>query len=416
MVRDKSVLLTYSNKNRMKYQECAEFFRLIGVYVCENYQAKGNEPGIETQTDFQYNLDDDSEIDLEEQFINFMSHDELQADSNGEIAKEVEKIFQSYHLLQASVTLQYFCINTSIVGYAGELFSNAAKNLEDYSNDNLDKTKPNYQIRYAILYCKQKANLAKSLLDEVLCYPIADLLKEASCLQEEFPNCSNTWMLIGMICEISKEYKMKAIEVLKKAADTVNGKVYSTSILYRLGKNCEGMEELEYLKNDSYEQAYNIMPKYRNIYKLARQYMDMEIWELAIGYFKQCLEKINWHGEYLDPLEQEYYFKVCSHLAYIYNQMNDYVSAIRYAERALDFKNDIYDAKDDLEGYNKMYYDVYKELAWEEKEKEDWNPKNIIEVELKRMSTKNIYHHLAVAYQGLGIDDVAGEYWNLVKS
>ena len=86
------------------------------------------------------------------------------------------------------------------------------------------------------------------------------------------------------------------------------------------------------------------------------------------------------------------------------------MSAIGYAESALDLKNEIYDTMDEPEGYDKIYYEIYGRLN-----EEGWKPEEIICVELKRMASKNIYHHLAVAYQGLGFEDVAGEYWNFVK-
>lgn len=394
----------------MKYQEYAEFFRLIGVFVCENFRTEEFDLIIEPQVDFEYDLDEDSGLDLEQEYVRLLNLDGAESDSDEIIASFVVEIFQKYHLFQASVTLQYFYFGTPIVNYAGIYFWHAAQELEDFLENHADIVKSDYQIRYAALYCKQKANLADSLLVDRLSYSIADLLKEANELLEDFPNCSNTWMLVGLICEISKEYKMNAIEAFKKAADAVRGKLYSASILYRLGKNCEGVEVLEFLKNDAYEQAYRLMPKYRNIYKVARQYMDMEIWDIAIEYFLECLEKIEWHGDYLDPLEQEYYFKVCSHLAYIYNKKKDYMSAIGYAESALDLKNEIYDTMDEPEGYDKIYYEIYGRLN-----EEGWKPEEIICVELKRMASKNIYHHLAVAYQGLGFEDVAGEYWNLVK-
>ena len=31
-----SILLSYSNKNRLEYQKYAEFFRMLGIYVCED--------------------------------------------------------------------------------------------------------------------------------------------------------------------------------------------------------------------------------------------------------------------------------------------------------------------------------------------------------------------------------------------
>lgn len=415
---NKSILLTYSNKNRIKFQKYAEFFRFIGVYVCENLLEDIEEAvQLEMKDDFdaEYRFDDSngSDLELRDLFLEFFEQEALTAEEQDELIR----VFCDYKLLQASMTLQYFNISDSIVSPAGRFFKGAAEALEAFFSKSGNYIESSYEIRYAVLYCKQKANLARDLAEGYLYYSIEELLDEALELQKDFPNHSNTWMLIGMICEISKGHRLQAINAFKEARDAVRNQPYVSSILYRIGKNCEDIEMLVHLKNDSYEEAYNRMPKYRNIYKVARQYMCMDEWDFAIKFFKECIHKIKLRGDYLDPLEQEYYFKVNSHLAYIYVKKGEYMTAIEYANVALDFRDNVYAAMELPDGYNKMYFDVYEGVDTEEGwgTLEDWSPRSMILLEVKRMSSHNVYLYLAQAYQGLGIQDIADEYWNLVK-
>ena len=59
MVKNKSVLLIYSNDNRIKFQKYAELFRLVGIYVCEG--AKEDCSGINNFEDYDVRYDLDEE-------------------------------------------------------------------------------------------------------------------------------------------------------------------------------------------------------------------------------------------------------------------------------------------------------------------------------------------------------------------
>lgn len=170
------------------------------------------------------------------------------------------------------------------------------------------------------------------------------------------------------------------------------------------------------------------MPKYRNIYKVAKRYMVMDMWDLAEKYFKECIDKILYRGKcqnntdclsnlkHLDPLEQEYFFKVSSHLAYISINRMEYEEAIQYAEIALDFRDAVYADRDSLADYDRMYNEVYGKMIFSNSiSKELWKPKALVELEIGRMRSKNLYQHLAVANDRLGRSDLADSYWSVVK-
>lgn len=426
MVKNKSVLLIYSNDNRIKFQKYAELFRLVGIYVCEG--AKEDCSGINNFEDYdvRYDLDeekyDGSQKDLNERLMEVL-------EVNLSNFNQLVATFIKYNVLQASMTLQYFCIDTPVVKEAGILFSGAATELSQYYEQNKKISCFDYSIRYAILYCKQKANLAQYLTKDYLYYTVDGLLEEALQLQHDFPECSNTWMLMGLVCEISKVHKLDAVEAFKRARDAVGNKPYVSSILYRLGKNCEEIESLRELMDDSYQTAYEVLPKYRNIYKVAKKYMLMDMWDLAARYFKKCIDKILLRGsgqngthylsnlKHLDPLEQEYFFKVNSHLAYISINRMEYEEAIRYAEIALDFRDAVYADRDLLVDYDRMYSEVYGGgvIRPNEMSQQLWKPESFVRLEITRMGAKNLYKYLAIANDRLGRDDLAESYWSVVK-
>ena len=426
MVKNKSVLLIYSNDNRIKFQKYAELFRLVGIYVCEG--AKEDCSGINNFEDYdvRYDLDeekyDGSQKDLNERLMEVL-------EVNLSNFNQLVATFIKYNVLQASMTLQYFCIDTPVVEEAGVLFSEAASELSQYYESNKEITCWDYSIRYATLYCKQKANLAQYLTKGYLYYTVDELLEEALQLQHDFPECSNTWMLMGLVCEISKVHKLDAVEAFKRARDAVGNKPYVSSILYRLGKNCEEIESLRELMDDSYQTAYEVLPKYRNIYKVAKKYMLMDMWDLAARYFKKCIDKILLRGsgqngthylsnlKHLDPLEQEYFFKVNSHLAYISINRMEYEEAIRYAEIALDFRDAVYADRDLLVDYDRMYSEVYGGgvIRPNEMSQQLWKPESFVRLEITRMGAKNLYKYLAIANDRLGRDDLAESYWSVVK-
>lgn len=404
MIENKSVLLKYSNRNRRKFQKHAEFLRFVGVFVCE-YLVEDEDSINLDGYDYDVECELDSGIKLKE-YCSYWFEGSVRT------YDQLKRVFEKFDLLQASVTLQYFSMNTGYVQKAGHCFKEASEELDAYFR-NISRAKDEYEFQYARLYCKQKANLAQYLTNKELYFPIDELGKECVILQKQFPDCPNTFMLLGMIYEISKGNKMDAIDAFTDAKNGIGDMPYVSSVLYRLGKVCEGSEVLRWLMNDSYLMSYKAMPKYRTIYKLARMHMNQGQWDLAINYFNECLAKIKIKKNFLDPLEQEYYFKVHSHLAYISIKRRDYVSAIEYAEEALEFRENIEFDNMHFTNIDRFYKEIYEHKG--KKTYIMWNASELVDVELERMSLSNIYLYLATAYQELGADDIADIYWNHVR-
>lgn len=401
-----SVLITYDNQLRVEYQSLAEFLRLLGVFVCEDMRCtKDSEPQlIWHEQDYTYSYTIPSSVpvnDYADAFKAAILEMGLQQDYFDGWYDKIFRIYQKCNLLQASVTLQYYRMKHSEIEKAGRCFEAATESIIQLMNLNPVYSN-NPHLRYARLYCKQKTNLAYFLCEEPVAYYVNDLTAEGVGLTNDFPDFANAWVLLGLVYEISKDYVKDSIDAFQRAIDMVGEKPYVSSIYYWKGRRCEEHDNLRELQQDSYKKAYELMPKYRNIYKVARGHLDKEEWQDALSCFKECLQCLEKKGAYLDPLEQEYYFKVKIHLSYIYLQQKDYYQAIISGNDALNFRKDIEDSKKACVAF---YYDMYGQE----------NAQTYIDMTLARLSRRQIWRYLAIAYQESGMQDVADDYWRLYR-
>lgn len=394
MGNNTSVLIRYSNTNRYKFQWYAEFLRFIGYFVCEYLKEDSDSDKLDEYTyDIELDLDNDEKAEVYEIILGEFSGTAYELNC-------LKKVFEDYNLFQAAVTLQYFSINSTITYEAGKHFKDAVNELDALDADI-------YEIKYTRLYCRQKANLACFLCKKSLYYNENELGSMCSQFANEFPDASNIYMLLGLIFENSSRNKMTAVNAFIEAKDMIGEEPYVSSVLYKIGKACEGEENLRWLMNDAYENAYNIMPKYSNTYKIARIYMEIEVYDEAINFFEECLHKLKNRAEYMDPLEQEYLFKVNVHLAYLSIRNNDYFSAVEYAGNAKKLKQRIKNSIYDKDGLNRFYYEVYGNT--------EWNVEEIINIELNRMAEDNIDQYLGTAYHNMGLDDIATKILNTAE-
>lgn len=412
MKRLVSVLLTYPNEERVNYQLFAEFLRLAGVYVCEDCRTRPAEKsGRWDGEDFsaQYTiargqLDGMGTLPKLQQLRNALNT-QLGASGFDDCYLDIANIYDNHSLLQASVTLQYFRTKTSKEDAAKEIIKQAGDSFEYAADDfvMLIKNKPEYMknqyVRYAKLFCKQKTNLARYLCNEPVVYYVNDLGAEGEALLQRFPEFSNAWALLGFVYEISPNYAKNAIDAFQKAIQLEGEKPYVSSIYYWLGKRCE---DYDYLKEQAYvfyKHAYFLMPKFRNIYKVANWHMQRKEWKEAILYYRNCLSFLEERGKYQDPLEQEYCFKVNVHICYCFMQQKDYVHAVFYAQKALELREEL-QSSEAPNLRRKFYYDMYQ-------------PGQAIEyinAELDRMRTRQVNTYLAKAYQELHKPELADYY------
>lgn len=380
-----SILFSYYNQDRLEYQLYAECLRLMGIYVCEKvieieengiYEDKWQEKDfsicytIEKSVDNDFSdtkMTDSSLLKkklslLEEHLLQMIADEDFFACFDG-----ICDIFVQYGLLQAGTVLQYFQMNAQEVLDAGGQFEKAADQLTDMLLQ--EKWKNNRYMNYAGLYCKQKANLSRFLCDEPIVYYVDKLAARGLNLVMTFPDFSNAWALLGLICERKKSYIRETIDAYQRAIDVIADKPYASSIYYWMGKCFEGEPKMinTYAKK-MYHRAYHSLKKYRNIYKLAVSYMNESEYQKANEFFLECIQYLKYRGDFLDPLEQEYYFKVNVHISYCYLQQMDFYNALIYAETVIKFRNELEEDRDStaIAFYKRLYgkdAKKYKDLA-----------------------------------------------------
>lgn len=404
------ILLTYKNEYKMEYQYYAEFLRFIGIYVCENLE-DDEDNFIENNNEqcfFKYTVSEIKDFDKRYVRVKYLKEmlKRLFEISNIPVwMNKLISIYEGYGLLQASVTLQYFRVgHQELVLNAGKQFEKVADKFVLWVQEEPVLCSENKYIRYAKLYSKQKVNLAQYLYDESCVYYVDNLALEGVGILKDFPDFSNIWILMGFIYESSRNFMRDAIDAYQRSIELIQDKPYVASVYYWLGRMCERDTTMKQLSESSYKKAYDKVKKYRNMYKVARISYDEKEWEHAIGLFKSCLDKIKQKGKYLDPLEQEYYFKVYTQISSSYLKLNDYRNTIIYAMKAIQFRQEIIEGKTIQNEQTKFYYDMYGNDA-----------QKYIELEIYIMEPQVTYYNIAVACQESGLKDDADVYWQLYK-
>lgn len=407
-----SIVLTYENNYRLEFQYYAEFLRYIGVYVYEDFRCDEN-----NHADFNYDKSAFSTSYEIKKKINFQNKNDRVSylkefletvfeydDFEQSWLSDLLLIYEKHELLQASVTLQYFRIEgRDLVLSAGKQFEDAADELVQLVDEKDYWGQQN--VRYAKLYCKQKANLAQHLYDKSVIYYIDKLALEGLSILTEFPNFSNIWVLLGLIYEISKDCTREAIEAYDNALNRIKEQPYASSVYYWKGRKCESDTMLKSISDNSYKISYSLVKKYRNIYKIARIYFDREQWEETIEYFSECIEMIKRKGNYLDALEWEYYFKVSIQMSSVYLKQKNYIKAIVSAKNAVILREQILNGKDIPNEYTAFMHEIYV----------DNNPSQYIDLAVRRMGLLNAYYNIAVACQECGLQEEADSYWKLYR-
>lgn len=390
------ILLIYENQDRLQYYYLSEFFNLLGFWVYEEL-TKNIASYVEEKQEFLYSY----KIQKLDAASNFEEICKMFEVSDQGWLKEMYKIYTAYNLPEHIITLQNYRMNHKQVEKTGEKFFKTVIAIED-----MIKKYPEYSkcphIRYAKLYCKQKANLARFLCNKPVYYYVDVLQEEGLNLTRDNARFAKAWFLLGRIYESDKEYVKDALDAFHRAIKMTEENPYSSEIYYWLAIKCEERSSLQDSKDGYFLKSFNLLPGYKNAYKLADSYIEKHEWEHAKEWLFKCLKYIEERTSYLTPLEQEYYFKIKVDIGYCYLQTNDYYNTIVNCKKALEFVNKIEEKEDE---YVKFYFDVYGE-----------NADIYIDMTLKRMGKRNVYRYLAIAYAESDMEETSERYWKMYKN
>lgn len=400
--------LSYSNENRIEYQLYAEFLRLAGIYVWERCECEEEEmPGqLESAPEILYYRIKSSGM-IYGNDGSFSGNAQLRKLTGlvrqWEIKLKKTEFEEAFPILlngfvlnalfEADATLQYFRMDSDLVEAAGDKFQSVAHWLGKMMKEK--EIYHNRHLRYARLYCLQKANYAYYLRKKPVAMDVDILAEQCDELLEEYPDFTNVWVLKGMVYEIVPQRLRNSINAFEHALSGVKPYPFLSSIYYWIGKRYEGVEMYRDRMEMAYQNAYRLDSKYRIIYKMGMLYEKGRDWEEALLYYQKCISKILMKKKYLDPLEQEYFFKTHIRMAYIYlDQMKRYERSIDMVNKALHLRKKIKEGMEQEKANfeTKFYYDMYgKRKAID-----------YIKLELSRMGTRQAYKFLSMAYKNLG--------------
>ena len=431
MKKLKTIRIVHDITNRIEFLFFAEFFRMCGVYVGEYIYDKthqNKEINIEDsvgEENFDVDLYVGSErakdmpegvlpenalyyydiqpntvgcilkqsMNQQEQIIVDVINEMKILEEEAEVFKELGSIYVLNNLMIHLANQQYYRMNADIHDDAIEAFSKAYDAIND-----IDIYNTRYQ--YAKIYCANKANLACSHRHFSMKYNIDDLVIQCQEILNKEPEFFNVWTLIGLVYEQAPECGRQAINAFLYALKEEDLRSYVSHIYYFMGKRYEPYEANREDMIRCFRNAYRNKPRYRNLYKLAiidyqhKKYEDaLAKFEIIDEYLKEKKER-----DYLDPLEVEYCYKICSLAGYIcYKCLEEYDLAIKWGEKACRIHQELQK--------NLYYIEFYKEES-----------AKYIRISEGRMNLEKVYFYLAVSYRETGDSEKSNIYWEKMKN
>ena len=431
-----AIKILHNSNNRIVFNLYAELFRLMGIYVGEG---RISEYSIdEARLDVrEYQLflgicdgdipDFSKYTEVNDQFVWINSNDSVYSGKtlnnlteNSEESSVIQnkmkdvidslyvknqfaelmvlkeyilEIYLKKNVLKAACLLQFYRLKTGINKEAEEIFVTA---YDEYRNVRFPENNSIAikHLFYAKLYCRQKANLAIFYQSEdKKGYDVDKLSEECEDLITYFPEFSNLYVLLGMICENYEYTKIKAMNAYRAAINMIGEKSYASHVYYWLGVLCEKYSKNLPVAEEFYQDAMRLQPKYRNIYKVSNMLFQRGELDAAISSFEECISNIEKQKNFgLDPLEIEYYYKTCALICMICTrETGDYINAIKYGEKARGLYNS------HLENDYKVFFKYY--FGNEEKRYRD--------VSKGRIDIEKLKNALYIAYVQLEMTEEA---------
>lgn len=408
-----SILLSYKIENRILNDYYKYFLKMLGIFTWEELKKENNE--------FDINVDIEvSEIKKEKDFsISPNKLEKLKKTLELQVGKEylndwydeLIRIYDKYNLFGASVTLDNFKISCPEVLEAGERFLSASEELAELIENN-----KNYQynrhIRYAKLYCKERANFAKYTYNETVFFYINGLAVEGLALLKQFSQNpheewnSIIWQLLGNIYRISKQFSQDSIDSYERAIELIKDKPYVSNVYYDLGSKCKEYLALKDFKNKFIKKSFEICPNAKNTYNIAIIYYENKEWEESLKYLNILINLLGKKEQILSPLELIYYYKSLEIMSNIHLKLKNYHKVLEIVDKALILKKNILNGIEYQNKYTNFYYETY---SIEEAKKH-------INLTLEQMKEENFYRILGESYMEVGMVEESEKYYILYRN
>lgn len=278
------------------------------------------------------------------------------------ITNDLLKVYLETAVVIAACDLQYYRIVSDIHRRSKRIFQNAIERINKMSRPHQEREY--FRYAYCLLYCKQKVNLASWFLkdDQIssevedyqngkskktdkenrLVYKIFDLIEDCQSVIRKYPQEANLYVLLAMMTERANNGYQIAVKAYLDALQLIGDQPYASHVFYWLGWLYENRGNNLADAKRAYVNAYLLKKKYRNTYKVAVLYEQEDSRERFFEYLKKCKQDLQYCAEIkMDPLEMEYYCKVCLLLCLrAWQYLGNADEAIQYGKELLSFYKD----------------------------------------------------------------------------
>lgn len=428
-----------------KYRVLSSFFRFIGIFTCENLY--GDEYGDDV--DYIYRIKEGSE-ETEAPMVLWIwdALDEMKVafgEKSYEVLRRIAEIFSENDLMRGSYAIAYFGDTGKAFIYqrmeaALERFKKALQELETLEMDTITDrlyiwaAKSNCRRRINEIFTiiwnaieeglygesdvekkklrkALKANNHYFLLEEVK----ADILK----ILEEDPMFYGAYAILAFTAEIDDDYDMEAEDAFEGALRLIEGKSYSSYLLFRIGKYNKAMypnleDELS-MEMGYYREAYKAdQHNFRAGYRLAVKEQDDGNDKEAFQLWRSLLEVLEKKQKLpsMQPVECAYLYKTYRNLGNLHKQRGEYSKAIECLRAAESVYNNRSN-EDPKEGFYPWMFGAEKDAVYGDEKVESW--KVYKQAAREKLEIEKTYSDIVYASGSENLVDIYDQYLPLAE-
>ncbi len=361
-----------------EYRWLSAFFRLIGIWVCENVEEEHGD-----QTDFTIRIRYEDNFVSDWQRISCGSQGEWKECSpRPELAyaeehwlseileqmqdcfkentwkeiKEIARCFYDHDLMRGSYAVGYFgdADDPRIFAYMGrarQRFFDAYQELVELEKDDSSK-----YLLAAICNCQRRINELYTVIWKALksgkiddggniretlkkypFIPYDEINVRLSKILEMDPKNYAAYAIRGFVKQLDDDKVLEFVYDFENAVALCGRRSYASCLLYHIGKYFEVVRADKAFEEKYYSYAYEVNPyNYRAAYKVAMCHRRRGEHDKAMEILKEILNILSTKTvqEMFQPVECAYLYKTNSVIGKMYIRKEKYRESIRYLEQA----------------------------------------------------------------------------------
>ena len=381
-----SVKIIHSWNRIKEYRFLADYFRLLGVHVCDcTLKSERLSPDFDIVIILKNGLNDDSVEILKEHYPNAIEREardnDMEVDFNADylknilkdisvrvkslsnievkIMKQIAEIYSKYELSYYRNAYNYFYNNQMIVKHAQDAFIDAYIDMNKILVVGNEKA----HLFYVAAYLSRCIDETCKFLNQPFLLPIDNAMNFLDNALKLEPTFNNAYLLKGMIAELDRNLKEDAGAYYGIALEQMYGKRYASYPYYVVGRYYEKVKKKMERATELYAHSLNLNNfEYRAIYKLAMLEKKKAKYTSSLERFKMICNILaeKEMENYLQPREYEYLFKAYLEMGSIYG---DYLFDIEHYKESVKKRENLCDMVRDKRKENRAYNEIFGKSA-----------------------------------------------------